>query len=438
MLISLSDGLGNCTNAPVFKIPRENTHFEIQGLFVRVVPASNFEPIYGVGEISWEPYMVVERNKTLALANGRPFPSGQAVCQIPTGVDIFNPKYDPAYESAPGEACPGSDILLGIPVTGIPCGSLLQTWQPKDFDCYTERYNHTIQGVQVETVAVHSWLAGRPGTFAFKTYYQLAEEDFSYTVPRAVFAKYSTVSFTKGSMKMSYTLSDVPWLYNNSAPGIVYENDRDSASFLSLFYKMSVNSSLSGKLISESHGNYSITRFASDDHTVDLSLKLDLITVLDNITSPSPGPGGGNNTLRVELPIEANVGFSGIAVILFCPTNQGHWALMEYDPSISALFSPGPEEPDSKTPGKSKSRLSQGAIAGISVGAVLVVLILVAVFALLSTRNEAFKRFVRPFTARKQAAKAKNLSPKDDPHQPLQASTPTETKWASPTKPAPI
>lgn len=187
MLISFSDGLGNCTSAGVSPLRRQNTYYEIRGLFVRVLPARNFEPIYNVGEVSWEPFLVVERNKTLKTVGGLPFQTGLAVCQIPGGVDFFSPSYNPTYETLPGELCPGS--------LNAECGALLQSWRPEDFDCYAESYIHTIQGVQVETVAVHSWLAGHPGSFAFTSYYQLAERDFQYTVPRDVYQD-STVSFT--------------------------------------------------------------------------------------------------------------------------------------------------------------------------------------------------------------------------------------------------
>lgn len=180
-------------------------------------------------------------------------------------------------------------------------------------------------------------------------------------------------------------------------------------------------------MIFESTGNYSTTAFHSDDGTFKIFLGLDLQTVLDNITSTSPGPP----LPPIGVTLQPGVGFSGLAAVIFCPLNQGHWNLMEYDPSISALFS-GPIY-DSDPPGG----LSKEAIAGITVGAIFGVVVLIVVIVILSKRSEAFKRFIRPFIARKQAANV--ISPKDNPHQPLQTgNVPTESKWASASKPPPL
>ena len=73
-----------------------------------------------------------------------------------------------------------------------------------------------------------------------------------------------------------------------------------------------------------------------------------------------------------------------------------HWSLLTYDPTLFSLFS-DTSSPQSPTTRK-KGGLSNGAIAGITVGIILLAVVAVVV---LATFSPGFRRIIRPFTARR-------------------------------------
>lgn len=168
------EGRGNCTGAVSAELPRENTHYEFRGMSARIRPARNYQPVDGVGEITWSIRALVERNKTRYNVNGEElFP---AQCSTPSGLYGFDPTFNPLQPSEPSTVCDG--------VFTAPCGPLLQHWSLDDFDCYAQSSESVINGVNISTILVRSWLAGSPDSFIMTASYQVADADLDITVPR--------------------------------------------------------------------------------------------------------------------------------------------------------------------------------------------------------------------------------------------------------------
>jgi hypothetical protein len=144
----------------------------------------------------------------------------------------------------------------------------------------------------------------------------------------------------------------------------------------------------------------------SKDETLRLSAGLELATVTDNKYQAGSGLIPGN----IPLELKENELMNFTTPIFICPNGVGHWQNMEYDPSLVALFNPIANSEEPAAPKKGK--LSQGAIVGISFGVIIFIGAVVATLAILSLKVPAFKKIIRPFSARKHGqVTAQSISP---------------------------
>lgn len=85
------------------------------------------------------------------------------------------------------------------------------------------------------------------------------------------------------------------------------------------------------------------------------------------------------------------------------PSLMSHWTLMDYDPTLAAIFTPD------FTPGSSNSSRSVGLAVGLSIGLVALLIIVVI---LLFIFSPSVRRFVSPYRARSEKRKdSSNLPP---------------------------
>ena len=172
--VMVVEGGGNCTRSVGVELRRENTHYEFRGMSARIRPSRNYEVVDGVGEITWSIRALVERNKTRYNVLGEELFLAQ--CSSPSGLYGFDPAFNPLQPHEPSTVCGG-----GI---NVPCGPLLQHWSLDDFDCYAQSSLSLINGVNVSTILIRSWLSGSPSSFVMTASYQVAEADVVVVIPR--------------------------------------------------------------------------------------------------------------------------------------------------------------------------------------------------------------------------------------------------------------
>lgn len=126
----------------------------------------------------------------------------------------------------------------------------------------------------------------------------------------------------------------------------------------------------------------------SANRSVSLGLGVDQGVIVDDVAYNEPSDDLGTETYNIspgdtlDLPLWSN--------LHICTSEIGQWSNATFDPFLTALFVPGPDEKKSTTPAQKKDRKVAIIASAVSVGVVLLALIVftILVFTVPSIRSK--------------------------------------------------